>query len=274
MGARPGSRYEILPFGDAEAEALALPEPVTLTVTCSPRHGIDRTVDVATRLAAGGHDAVVHLAARQVRAPAHLEESLGRIAEAGIRDVFVIGGDASEPHGPYDSAGMLLERLEGHRYRPPRIGIAAYPEGHPLIDPRTLERALADKAKLADYVVTQLCFDAGRLVAWIEDARASGLALPVYAGLPGVVDRKRLLEISVRVGVGASVSFLRKQNGLRRLFSSPMHAAERLHDALEPRLGDVGLGLAGLHWYTFNRLCDTVRWERERAARWRPRNAV
>jgi methylenetetrahydrofolate reductase (NADPH) len=261
----PSSRFEILPVGAGEAEALALPASMTITVTCSPRHGIDRTVDVATRLVAHGHDAVVHLAARQVRGPGHLDELLGRIAEAGIRDVFVIGGDAPEPRGRYASAGMVLEAVAGHRPRPSRVGIAVYPEGRPLIDPPTLRRALVEKAPLADYAITQMCFDARHLVAWLAEARESGMALPVYAGVPGAVDRTRLLEISMRVGVGASVSFLRKQRGLRWLFTSPAQAAERLHAALAPLVGDPGLGLGGLHWYTFNRLDDTIRFVQGRA---------
>ncbi|MTD56487.1 methylenetetrahydrofolate reductase [Amycolatopsis pithecellobii] len=256
------SRFEILPFGGATAAALELAEPVTITVTCSPRHGIDRTVEIAARLAAHGHDAVVHLAARQVLGPGHLDELAEQMGEAGIRDVFVIGGDVTEPAGPYDSALPVLEMLNDHRRRPARLGIGAYPEGHPLISPPTLRHALAEKAKLADYAVTQICFDPNHLLAWISELRTSGISVPLFAGVPGAVDRKRLLEISMRVGVGPSISFLRKQKGLRRLLSSPLQAAHRLHRAIAPWLGDPALGLAGLHWYTFNRLAQTIRLEK------------
>jgi methylenetetrahydrofolate reductase (NADPH) len=67
----------------------------------------------------------------------------------------------------------------------------------------------------------------------------------------------------MKVGVGQSVSFLRKQRGLRRLFTSPMHATSKLYDELAPRVGDPELGIAGFHWYTFNRLADTVEWEHD-----------
>jgi methylenetetrahydrofolate reductase (NADPH) len=260
-----GSRYEILPFGAGAEEAAALTEPVTLTVTCSPRHGLDKTVEVAESLRGHGHTIIPHVPAKMVRDREHLDEVLRRFAEAGIDEIFLVGGDAPEPHGPFDSAVQLLPAIHEHPQRPKRIGIGAYPEGHPLIDPEALKAALGEKSELADYVVTQMCFDADLLIDWIREVRADGLTLPIYIGIPGAVDRRKLLEISMKVGVGQSVSFLRKQRGLRRLFTSPLHATAKLYDALAPRVGDPKLGIAGFHWYTFNRLADTVAWEQERA---------
>jgi methylenetetrahydrofolate reductase (NADPH) len=259
------SRFEVMPFGDVEEEAARLSEPARLTVTCSPRHGIDRTVDVAERLAGAGHAVVVHLAARMIRSLDHLDEVLERIARAGMDDVFVIGGDAPRPQGPFASALELVPIVAAHPRRPRRIGIAAYPDGHPLIDPETLADALERKSAHANYMTTQLCFDAGALLNWLRTTRRRGIALPVLLGVPGVVDRRRLVEISMRVGVGPSVSFVRKQRGLRHLFGRPAAAGEDLHDALVPRLAEPGLGIAGFHYFTFNRLVQTWTWERERA---------
>ncbi len=49
------ARFEILPFGKGEQEAQELPELVWLTVTASPTHTLDDTVDVASRLRGLGH---------------------------------------------------------------------------------------------------------------------------------------------------------------------------------------------------------------------------
>ena len=49
------ARFEILPFGKGEQEARELPELVWLTVTASPTHTLDDTVDVAARLRGLGH---------------------------------------------------------------------------------------------------------------------------------------------------------------------------------------------------------------------------
>ena len=256
-------RYELLPFGAAESEAAAVSPPLVVTLTCSPRHGIDHSLDVAERLAEGGHQVVPHLAARMLRDAAHLEAVLARLAAAGLDDVFVIAGDAHEPLGPFASAVDLLPVLAAHHLRPRRIGIGGYPEGHPLITAPALDEALARKAPLADYLVTQMCFDPEAVTGWIERTRAAGIGLPVYLGLPGAVDRRRLLEVSMRVGVGTSISFLRKQHGIRGFLGRPHHAADHLHEAFAPLAGDPALGVAGLHFFTFNRLQATLAWQAE-----------
>jgi methylenetetrahydrofolate reductase (NADH) len=256
-------QFEILPFGRGEEEAAELPERVRLTVTCSPKHGLDESIGTATRLRAIGHSVTLHLAARMVRGRDHLDELLGRMRESGIDDAFVIGGDATPPHGPYSSAVELLPIIHEHRQRPVTIGIGGYPEGHPLIDDGALADALARKAPLADYVTTQLCFDPNAVLRWIEGIRADGIELPVLAGVPGIVDPTKLLEISMRVGVGPSLSFMRKQRGLRNLLRLSGRSADRLYDALAPCEE-----IAGFHFYTFNRLRDTWEWQQEKPAAW------
>jgi methylenetetrahydrofolate reductase (NADPH) len=260
MTTAPLLRFEIMPFAKGEAQAAELPEPVRLTVTSSPRHGVDHTLDFCERIRALGHGVTAHVAVRMVRDRAHLETVLERAHAAGIDDLFVVGGDEKEPHGPYTGAGEVLEILADHPLRPARIGVGAYPEGHPLIDERTLDDALARKDELADYMATQLCFDTGALLRWLEGVRAKGVTLPLYAGVPGPIDRRKLLEISTKVGVGQSLKFLRKQNGLLSLFRRPGHEAEGLRDALAPLVGDPQLRLAGLHLYTFNELVSTWEW--------------
>ncbi|HST25628.1 MAG TPA: methylenetetrahydrofolate reductase [Gaiellaceae bacterium] len=258
------TQFEVMPFGRAVEEAARLPEPVRLTVTCSPAHGLDESMETAVRLRALGHGVTVHLAARMLLSPAHLDEILARMAEAGIDDAFVIGGDATPPLGPYSSAGEVLPIVCGHPRRPRTIGIGGYPEGHPLIDDATLAAALEDKGRLADYVTTQLCFDPQALIAWVRRTRAAGIELPVLVGVPGLVDRRKLLEVSLRVGVGPSLSFLRKQGGLRGLLRLANASADSLHDAIAPHLGDPALNLAGFHYFTFNHLVTTWEWERSK----------
>ena len=258
-------RFEILPFASGEREAHDAPHPLTLTVTCSPRHGVDHSLDVACRLRAAGHTVILHVAARMVRGRSHLDELLGRMADAHIANVFLVGGDAAQPAGPYTSALDLLGELRGHPLAPRSIGVGAYPEGHPLIDESTLSRALREKDGVADSMTTQLCFDPAALLRWLRRMRDDGVRMPVYIGIPGAVDRGRLLEMSLRVGVGSSIRFLRKQRGFGRLLGRRMQAAEQLHAAVAPLVGDPTLGIAGLHYFTFNRLLETARWAESQA---------
>jgi methylenetetrahydrofolate reductase (NADPH) len=252
-------RYEVLPLGRGEEEAAKLPGPVRLTVTCSPKYGPDRSVEVATRLRELGHAVTVHVAARMVRDRAHADSLMHGMAAAGIDDVFVIGGDADPPQGEFSSAVELVPVIAEHPERPRTIGIAGYPEGHPKISQEALDEALREKSRYSDYVTTQMCFDADAMRSWVRGHREQGMTLPVLIGLPGKADRRRLLEMSVRIGVGPSLAFLRKQRGLLSLLSR-RSTADRLYDAIAPSLDDPELNLAGLHYFTFNQLVDTWQW--------------
>jgi len=254
----------VLPFERAETEARELPEPTRLTVTSSPRHGPERTVDFALRLATLGHRVTPHLAARAIRDERHLDELLGRLASAEIDEVFVIGGDNHERVGEFSSAGELLPLIRNRPHGVRTIGIAAYPEGHPRIDRVELDRALREKSPLADYMTTQMCFDPRVLLRWLHTTREQGLTLPVNLGMPGLVERRRLLEVSVRIGVGESLAYVRKQRGLLELLRRSSHTAERLYDALAPSVEDRSLNVSGFHFYTLNKLLDTWNWERQK----------
>lgn len=261
------TRYEILPFGKGPEQAAQFATPLHLTVTTSPKHGVDRSVDVALRAREAGHAVTLHLAARMVRGDDHLTEILERTRGAGIDDLFVIGGDAPDPLGPYTAAGELLDVLVDHPLRPSLIGIGGYPEGHPLIAQAVLEAVLEEKARVADYLVTQLCFDTKALLAWLDGVRDRGIDLPIYLGAVGPIERVRLLEIATRIGVGPSLRFLRKQRGLTQLFRNPSNSALRFFDQLHPRVGEPKLGIVGFHLFTFNDLVGTHAWYEERAAR-------
>jgi hypothetical protein len=65
----------------------------------------------------------------------------------------------------------------------------------------------------------------------------------------------------MRVGVGPSLSFLRKQRGLLNLLRLSSSSADRLYDALAPRQE-----IAGFHFYTFNSLRATWEWHQGKRA--------
>jgi methylenetetrahydrofolate reductase (NADH) len=259
-------RYEVLPFGNVEEQVAQAGERLRLTVTTSPKHGVDRSLDLAIRLRTLGHGVTPHVAARMVRSESHLGEILERCLAAGIDDLFVIGGDAPDALGPYARAGQLLDVVHEHALRPPRIGIGAYPEGHPLISTSALEAALEQNARMADYIVTQLCFDATKLLTWLEEVRRRGIDRPVYVGAVGPIEGRRLLHVSTKIGVGPSLRFLRKQHGLTAMLRNPRDVPATFYDDVAPHVSDERLGIVGFHFFTFNDLLGTRRWQAERHA--------
>lgn len=262
-------RYEVLPLAGVEEEVLAhVPRDVKLTVTVSPSRGLAHTLDVAERLAGHGFEVVPHVSARLVVDRVHLAEIAERLRESGVREVFVVAGDAEQPAGVFEGAPALLEALAelGHPFE--EIGITGYPESHPLISDETTIQAMFDKARFATYIVSQICFDPRVTVAWIGEVWRRGTRLPIHVGIPGAVPRAKLLRISARIGLGESTRFLRGHGSwLTRALRPAGFSPDPLLAGLAPCLTDPEHKLAGFHIFTFNDLADTERWRQRQLER-------
>jgi methylenetetrahydrofolate reductase (NADPH) len=263
--ARP--RYEVIPTKGTDEWVGDLPKGGKVTITCSPAQGIEGTLRLAERLAERGFRIVPHLSARLVTGKGHLEEIVERLDNLEAKEIFVIGGDAKNPAGPFSSAFELLSAMAdlGHGFE--EIGVGGYPEGHPLIDDGTLRRALLDKQRFATYIVSQMCFDSGAILDWVADVRRLGISLPVLVGVPGVVNKKKLLQISRKIGVGESARFLRKHAGLAGNLLADLlrfggYSPDGLVRELAPYAGKGDHGIEGFHFYTFNQVESTEQWRR------------
>ncbi|MGE0727963.1 MAG: methylenetetrahydrofolate reductase [Acidimicrobiia bacterium] len=260
-----GARFEVIPMKSAADAIAALPVGAEVTVTCSPVKGPEATLDLVAQLAVRGHRAVPHLAARMVRDPQHTAAIAERLRRLDVREVFVIAGDAPRPAGCYEGAYPFLEDLLAAAPELTRVGFAAYPDHHPLIDDATLDGELRRKATLLAsaglhaHATTQMCFDPATTRRWLEALRAAGVTLPINLGLPGVVERAKLISLGVRLGVGPSLRFLRKNVGVRKLFGGAHFEPDQL---LDPLAADLErLGVQGLHLFTFNQVAATAQWQ-------------
>jgi methylenetetrahydrofolate reductase (NADPH) len=265
-------RLEVFPVKGIEEEIAAhVPSGATITITSSPSRGLDTTIELAAALARQGFDVVPHLAARLVFDVGHLERLLGTLREVGVRDALVIGGDVKEPVGSFAGAFDLLTAMAQLGHDLQAIGIAGYPESHPFIsDEQTIE-AMFDKAPLATYIVSQLCFDPAVIAGWIAAVRERGVDLPVYIGIPGAVSRARLLRISTKIGVGESARFLRGHRSvIARLFLRGTYGSSNLINGLLTQLRDDSSSVRGFHIYTFNELEKTELWRRQTIERLGP----
>ena len=143
--------YEVIPFKKTEEQVLEnVPKDVRLTVTASPAKGQDATVDLTVKLAGHGYSVAPHLSAQQVRDRAHLADLVARCREAGITDVFVVGGDPTDTPTEFKHAHDLLVALHELDHGFTDIGIGGHPEGHPAVSEEVLFQALKDKARPGD----------------------------------------------------------------------------------------------------------------------------
>jgi methylenetetrahydrofolate reductase (NADPH) len=262
-------RYEVLPTEDVEELVVAhVPHQVTVTITASPRRGIEATVSLAERLAKHGYQVVPHISARLIRDETHLSEVLERVVALGGKGAFVVAGDAKEPAGDFPDSISLLEAISAHPQGLREIGVTGYPERHSFIEDDLTIQAMWDKRRIATYIVSNLCFDPRIVKKWVARVRRRGVQLPIHIGLAGVADPAKLLRVSTRIGLADSARFLRgHSNWFMRMVQPGGYDPERFAAGLLPDLAAPERNVAGLHFFTFNEIEATERWRQETLAR-------
>lgn len=252
--------------GDVAALAEAARPGTKVYVSSVPMRPVEEAIDAARRLCAAGFQPVPHIAVRNFANVDALDRFLARVCgEAGVTSLLVIAGDRDHPAGDFRSAIEVIDGGLLRRHGITEIGVAGYPDGHPRIAQQDLDRALADKIAAAEgigiavHIVTQFCFDAQAILAWIRRLRDFGLEHPVQIGLAGPTNLSTLLRYAQRCGVRASAQGLARQAGLvRQLFA--MSAPDAIIRALAAARASGETSEIAPHFFTFGGLARTARW--------------
>ncbi|MGA9277892.1 hypothetical protein [Ilumatobacter sp.] len=265
---------ELVPMKSLDRAISELRPASTISMTCSPAKSIEATLDAAEELIAAGHRVTPHISARMVQTPDHLRSIHERLGQLGIREIFLVAGDASPPGYLFDAIEFLdeflrLDDADGSQHRQiDHIGYTAYPDAHPIIPEEQLHAALHRKQGMilasgrTAHVSTQMCFSPDEIRGWLRRERDAGLTVPVHLGIPGVLEITKLMTTGMRLGVGPSLRYLSKnRRALRRLMTQRSFEPDTL---LRPLASDLApLGVDGIHLYTFNQVDTTELW-RER----------
>ena len=237
-----------------------VPREVTVTVTTSPRKGLEPTLELVEQIAAGGYDVVPHLAARHVRDGGHLAELVERRMEA--TDVLVMAGDAEVPAGVFDGALPLLEALAelGTLSKGGNHGLP----GEPVPLGRRSDESAARKSGVRDVHRDSDLLRPGR------DGRLDGHRREAF-GCPSTSAsgpcRDRGCCVCERIGVGDSLRSLSTRVGEPRRGARGDFDPDPLVLGLDTSLDGRRPNMAGFHIFTFNDLEGTERWRQERLAR-------
>jgi methylenetetrahydrofolate reductase (NADPH) len=266
------ARFEVIPMKNLEGQIDHIPTGSSVSVTCSPAKGQQATLDLTLRLQDLGHVAVPHISARLVEDIDGVKLLGGFCRDNGLKEVFLIAGDAPEPVGAYAGVVPFLRDFLDTDHRLERIGIAAYPDGHALIDAAVVHEALHAKqallaeAGVAGFASTQMCFDVAQWKQWAVAERAAGFDLPLHIGVPGVIDRTKLFTMGMRLGIGNSMRFVKKNSGtLGRLFKPGGYDPNKLVTPLAKQAEE--LNIDGIHLFTFNNVEATAKWQRKMLAK-------
>jgi methylenetetrahydrofolate reductase (NADPH) len=223
-------------------------------------------VSTARAIKGAGFVPVPVIAARRLRSREMLREYLTALRAADASNsVLVAGGDPARPQGPYPDAATVIGSglLEEHGVR--QVSVAGHPGGHPAAADAILWAALAAKTaalgrqRLDGRVVTQFGFDAARVLAWLTEARARGIGLPVAVSVPGPASVRRLLACASRCGVAVSAPVaweygfsLTERTGT----AGPDRFIAALASGYDPRLH----GEVRLHFNAFGGFSATAEW--------------
>ena len=251
------------------ALAAVLPPGTPVYLTAVPTVDPRSQIDAAAGLRKAGLEPVPHIAARRLADAAQLNELLdGLRGEADVRRLLVIGGDV-ETSGPFSDALAVIQNGGMREAGIEEIGIGAYPEGHPRISQRRLEAALDQKiaaaraAGLRVYIVSQFSFAPDKILAWLRQLRACGVAVPVKIGMAGPASVTGLLRYAKRCGVSASLRGLMSGTGRDLIGQVASFAGP---DAILAALEAAGDLNASPHYFSFGGAVETARYACEAAA--------
>jgi methylenetetrahydrofolate reductase (NADPH) len=222
----------------------------------------DRTVRITGRIAQDttltpvGHLTCVGASRAELRGV------IGSYADAGVRNVLALRGDAPRdavewtPHPQglrhADELVRLLRELGDFC-----VGVAAHPEGHPESPDRDTDaKYLARKAAAgADFAVTQFFFNADDYLSLVERAHRIGCDIPIIPGIMPVTNARQIQRFATLSGAEFP-GWLAD----RLLAVEDDPAAVRkigVEVATDLCLKLLAGGAPGLHFYTLNRSTAT-----------------
>lgn len=248
----------------------ALPRGTEVYVAHIPGAALAARLKACEAIVDAGMKPMPHVAAREAKSLAALDNEIAALLDAGATGVMLIGGGGHQK-GPFADALSVLdsEVLQGRGVN--RLALAGYPEGHPQIDAHTLQGALMSKLKSAAAfaqtltINTQFVFDAAPVVAWLEAIRAAGINTQVRIGLAGPASPATLMSYGLRCGVGPSLKALQNRPSLATHLRRRWQPDALTDAVVTASLTRPNLGIDGLHIYPFGGLGPAGAWLQRRA---------
>ncbi|MCW2767156.1 MAG: 5,10-methylenetetrahydrofolate reductase [Nocardioides sp.] len=187
-----------------------------------------------------------------------IEAILDTYAEAGIRNIMALRGDPSGgPRAEWEAtpggltyASELVELV--HSRGQFRIGVAAFPEGHPSAASLDQDAdVLVAKARAgAEFAVTQMFFRASDYFGLVERVRDRGVDLPILPGIMPILNLSAIRRQGELIGADVPTEIVdrisRYEGDKAAVRAEGIAVAAELCEEL------LAGGAPGLHFYTLN----------------------
>jgi methylenetetrahydrofolate reductase (NADPH) len=257
---------------DIAAAAEILPRGTSVYLPWPSSKDFDEdSLETLAAIRAAGFEAVPHLAARGIPSRQALLRYLERtVNELGVRRLMLVGGEQPQPRGPWASATELLASRVLEASGIHEVGVAGFPEGHPLLSSEAHFASLARKLELArdqglgPEVITQFSFTPLRVTEYCAHLARTIPELPVYAGMAGPASETTLRRFARRCGVSASLRALSRlgvkaANGVAHTNPDKQLAAFAHYCAARG-----SANLIGIHLYSFGGFGEAASWMQSR----------
>jgi len=243
-----------------------IPENTSVYIAHAPGTDIKDIVKMAKRLKDYGYKPVPHIVARRIKSRQELDITLNNLRGFDVDHILIVAGDVSEPQGPYKctmdvlSTGILEENGFG------TVGVSGHPEGNPLVDDAVLWTALQHKAQYAlgsllnMHIVTQFGFDPSSMPVWERKLSKRGICVPVHLGIAGPTSLKRLINLGIRCGVGASLRLLTKHAGTVSKMVRTATPARLISATASYVHNNPSSGIERVHFFCPGGVENTARW--------------
>lgn len=203
-----------------------------------------------------------------IEALAHLtcisldDDGLARIMEDlranNVHNIMALRGDIPQDmnredlvNSPFKYASDIIRQIKQNEAF--CSGAACYPEKHPECE--SYEKDIANlKYKVdcgADFLVTQLFFDNNKFYDFVNKSRASGITIPITAGIMPVTNKKQIERM-------VALSNAALPDKFKRIMEKYEYNPEALKEAgiiyaTEQIIDLLSWGIEGIHLYTMNR---------------------
>ena len=193
-----------------------------------------------------------------------LIEILNQFKSSGIESILALRGDpAGGPTAKWESvAGGLnyaQELVELAVVMGFKVGVGAYPDGHPASNhdlAKDIEVLLAKEKSGASFATTQFFFEVDKWQAIVDKLTAAGSKLPVLAGILPITNVKQLNRMVELSGMQVPKFIAEKFEK----YSEDLEATKEIGIEIATNLGAELLrrGVPGLHFYTMNSAQSTL----------------
>ena len=242
------------------------PDYISVTFGAGGSSNNNKTIDLARKIKEVYHiEPVAHLTGLAYD-EYEIDEFAKRLADAGIENVLALRGDENPnaaSKGVFNHASQLIEYLR------PRtdfcIAGACYPEDHPDSPDHVSEmRYLKKKVDAgAEVLLSQLFFENSNFYAFEEDARISGIDVPITPGVMPAIKAAQIQRMVTTCGAKLPEKF-------KKIIDKYGDNKDAMYDAgmayaLSQIIDLITNGVDGIHLYTMNNpkvartICDGIK---------------